>query len=337
MSRDFGYINARVRGMSSRLLGPETYTAALAADDFRAFTTVLAQTPYGTDLEEAQARDQGLRAVDRALANHLFETTRSLLSFSDGVPREMIAALLGRYDLEDLKTIVRAKHAGRTESDIAAKLSGAGDIRPVTLEAMLAAPDVPAAAQALAVARHPLARPFVRAARAYAGGGDLFALELALDRAYYAGLVERAERRDTSDVFERYVQQLVDAANLRTALKLEGRGGDLDVYYLPGGREVGRDEFQNIASEGVPALSSLGTGTFSEVAQATDRADAERRIRVALDVAARRAALHDPLGIGVVIRFIRAKENEAAKLRLLARGAFYHVPREDLEKELNVA
>lgn len=337
MSRDFGYINARVRGMSSRLLGPETYAAALGADDFRAFTALLAQTPYGSDLEEAQARYEGLRAVDRALANHVFDTTRSLLSFSDGAPREMIAALLVRYDLEDVKTVVRAKHAGRSEPDLATKLSGAGGIRPATLEAMLAAPDVPAAAQALAVTRHPLARPFVRAARDYAGSGDLFAFELALDHAYYEGLVERAERRDASDVFRRYVRQLVDAANLRTALKLEGRSGDLSGFFLPGGREVNRESFLQVAAQGVPALSAFTTGTFSELSGAVDRADAERRIRTALDGAARRAALHDPLGIGVVIRFLRDKENEAAKLRLLARGAFYHVPRADLEKELNVA
>ena len=337
MSSDFGYINARVRGMSARLLGPEAYAAALGAEDFRAFTSTLAQTPYGSDLEEAQARTEGLRAVDRALANNVHDTTRSLLSFSDGSPREMIAALLGRYDLEDVKTVVRAKHAGRTGEGVAAKLTGAGDVRATTLEAMIAAPDVPAAAQALAVTRHPLARAFVRAARAYASDGDLFALELALDRAYYAGLVERAERRDASDVFRRYVRQEVDAANLRTALKLEGRSGDLSAFYLPGGREVGRDAFLQVAAQGVAALSAFTTGTFGDLSQAEDRADAERRIRSSLDAAARRAALRDPLGIGVVIRFLRAKETEAAKLRLLARGAYYHVPRADLEKELNVA
>lgn len=337
MSSDFGYINARVRGMSSRLLGSDVYQAALSAEDFRAFAAVLSQTPYGSDVEEAQASSQGLRAVDRALAKNVFETTRSLLSFSDGAPHEMIAALLGRYDLEDVKTVVRAKHADRSEPDIAAKLSGAGDIRPSTLEAMLAAPDVPAAAQALAVTRHPLARTFVRAARDYAGSGDLFALELALDRAYFASLVDQAERRGASDVFQRYVQQEVDAANLRTALKLEGRSGDLTRFFLPGGREVGRDAFLQVAAQGVQGLSAFTTGTFSEVAQAEDRADAERRIRSALDLAARRAALHDPLGIGVVIRFLRDKENEAAKLRLLARGAYYQVPRVDLERELNLA
>lgn len=337
MSSDFGYINARVRGMSSRLLGPETYVAALAADDFRGFTAVLAQTPYGSDLEEAQAREDGLRAVDRALANHVFGTTRSLLSFSDGAPHDMIAALLGRYDLEDVKTIVRAKHAGRTEPGLGDKLSGAGGIRPSTFDAMLAAPDVPSAAQALALSRHPLARAFVRGARAYAGSGDLFAFEVALDQAYYASLVEAAEAREASETFRRYVHRLVDAANIRTALKLEGREGDLTAFYLPGGHALSRDEFLQIAAQGVPALSALGAGTFSEVADATDRGDAERRIRVALDVAAKRAALRDPLGIGVVIRFLREKENEAAKLRLLARGAYYDVPREDLEKELNVA
>ena len=337
MSSDFGYINARVKGMSSRLLDTSAYQAALAAEDFRGFMTVLAQTPYGTDLEEARAQSDGLGAVDRALAHDFHDTTRSLLAFSDGVPREMIAALLRRYDLEDLKTVARAKHAGRTTESLDEALVGAGDLRPATLQSLAAAPDLPSAAQSLAVTKHPLARAFSRAARRYASDDDLFAFELALDRAYFASLLETAERPGVTDAYRRYVAREIDAANLRTALKLEGRQGDLREFWLPGARLVGRDEFVQLASQGMPGLSAYQTGAFAEIAQAEDRADAERRIRSALDAAARREALRDPLGIGVVIRFLRAKETEAAKLRLLARGAYYRVPRADLEKELNLA
>ena len=337
MSSDFGYINARVRGMRSRLLGPETFGAALAAEDFRAFTTVLGQTPYGPSLEEAQATSSGIDAVDRALAHDFHETTRSLLGFSDGTPREMIAALLRRYDLEDLKTIARAKHAGRTPESLDEALSGAGDLRPSTLQALAAAPDLPAAAQALAVTKHPLARAFTRAARGYASDGDLFEFEVALDRAHFASLLRTADRPGVPDTFVRHVAREIEAANLRTALKLGGRDGDLGVFWLPGGRGLGREEFVQLATQGFAGLGSLGAGTFPDLGAAEDLADAERRIRGALDAAARREALRDPLGIGVVLRFLRQKETETAKLRLLARGAYYRVPRESLEKELTDA
>jgi V/A-type H+-transporting ATPase subunit C len=41
-----------------------------------------------------------------------------------------------------------------------------------------------------------------------------------------------------------------------------------------------------------------------------------------------------PLHIGVVLAFLRRKEAESARLRLLARGKFYDVPRDQLEREL---
>jgi V/A-type H+-transporting ATPase subunit C len=45
----------------------------------------------------------------------------------------------------------------------------------------------------------------------------------------------------------------------------------------------------------------------------------------------------DVLGIGVVLDYLRRKEAEAARLRLLARGKYYGVPREQLQKELGYA
>ena len=337
MSSDFGYVNARVRGMSSRLLGPETFQAALSAQDFGAFTALLDQTPYASALEESRTTSSGLATVDRALARSFHATTRSMLSFSDGAPRAMLAALLRRYDLEDLKTVARAQHAGRDPTELDSALTGAGELRPATLEALAAAPDLPAAAQALAVTKHPLARAFTRAARGYANDGDLLAFEIALDRAYYVTLVDAAQAPGAPDTFRQHVQREVDAANLRTALKIAGRDVDAGALYLPGGREVSRELFQQLAEAGVEGLAQVASRTFGDVAQETDLAGAERAIRTALDDAARRAALGDPLGIGVVIRFLRAKESEAAKLRLLARGVFYGVPRSEIEKELGHA
>ncbi|MDZ7707267.1 MAG: V-type ATPase subunit [Trueperaceae bacterium] len=337
MSSDFGYVNARVRGMASRLLGPETYQAALAAEDFRGFTAVLGQSPYAHALEEAQAQGDGLKAVDRALADDFHATTKSMLAFTDGAPRRMIAALLRRYDLEDLKTVARAHHAGRDPSEMGEALTGAGELRPATIESLVAAPDLPTAGQALSVTKHPLAHAFVRAARRYANDGDLLAFELALDHATFRLLSETGEAGGTSDTFRRHVEREIDAANLRTALKVAGRDIDADTLFVEGGREVKRDTFLQLAEAGLSGLSALGSGTFAPVAQAEDLAGAERAIRTALDEAARRAALRDPLGIGVVIRYLRDKESEAAKLRLLARGAYYHVPRNDLEKELGHA
>lgn len=337
MSTDYGYINARIRGMKTKLLGPEFFAEALEASDFRAFVSVLGQSRYMHALEEAQSRYQGLRAVDDALARDFFATTRSLLTAADGAPGQLMELLLLRYDRENVKTIARAKHAGKSLEEILGSLYPAGGLRPAVLEEVAAAPDMAAAAQALALTKTPLKTAFAQAVARYQGDGDLYALELAIDRAYYRILLQRLRRTNAPTSFMRHIVREIDATNLRTALKLRGLAAGPEEVFIPGGREIDRSVFEGIRADASGgALQSLSGTTFADVAEAGDLAEAERRVRRVLDGSARSAAA-DPLGPGVVVRFLRQKEAEVARLRLLARGAYYGVPREALRKELGHA
>lgn len=335
MPEDFGYVNARIRGMSAKLLSQDFYASVLGASDFDAFTSALGQTPYGPDLEEVGASVSGLEVVDRAVARNFHRTTRSILAFADGTPERLVSILLRRFDLDDLKTVARAHHSGRASESGGDALLGVGEVDRGTLERMMAAADLAGAAQVLGVTGHPLSRAFARAARQYAQDGDLFAFELALDQAHFASLLESAEEAGADDDFVRYLRKEIDAANLRTALKLRGRRSDVDRFYLRGGKELSQDAFRQLVSGG--DLGLLQDTSFAEVAEAEDAAAVEGVVRAVLDRAARRVAQRDPLGIGVALRYLRRKEAETARLRLLARGTFYGVPRDRLEKEMHGA
>lgn len=337
MSTDYGYINARVRGLKSKLLGDEFYNEALQASDFRAFMSALAQSPYMSELEEAQARYDGLKAVDSALARNFYGITRSILNFADGLPGRLIELMLLRYDLANLKTIARARHAGRDGGEVQSAMFPAGQLKPAVLETAATAPDMAAAAQVLSTTKTPLRSAFSRAAARYQSDGDLYALEVALDRAYYKVLFDELRRVDAPQALVRHFRREVDATNLRTALKLRGRGPlDADLF-VPGGKEIDRQLVETIAADGSPgSLQPLGDTSFAAVADTTTLSEAESAIRAVLDRSARRLAA-DPLDIGVVLNFLRRKEEEAARLRLIARGKFYQVPRDQLEKELQGA
>lgn len=337
MSTDYGYINARVRGMKTKLLGDEFYTEALAASDFRAFLSVLGQSRYMHELEESQSRYEGLRAVDDALARDFFKTTRSLLMASDGNAGMLMELLLLRYDRENLKTIARAKHAEKSLEEIIGSLYPAGPLRPAVLEEVAAAPDMASAAQALAVTKTPLKSAFSQAASRYQSDGDLYALELAIDQAYYRVLLQRLRRASAPMALMRHVTREIDATNLRTALKLRGAEEGTEDVFIPGGREVTRSVFDSVRSaEGPGGMQVLSGTSFAEVAETGRLAEAERKVREILDASARSAA-SDPLGPGVVVRYLRLKEAEVARLRLLARGSFYRVPKDALQKELGHA
>jgi V/A-type H+/Na+-transporting ATPase subunit C len=338
MSSDFGYINARIKGLSSKLLGTEFFNQALNDSSFQAFTSTLGQTGYVRDVEEAQSRYSGLTLVDKALGTNFYRTMQSILGFSDGKAGELIALLLMRYDLANLKTIVRAKHAGRSSEDIGQALLPAGQLKPAVLDTLAAANDVPAVAQAFGVTRHPLSTVFGRAARKYASDGNLYDLELALDKGYYTALVEGLEGADAPKDLLRHTRREIDATNLRTALKLRGQSVNNEEMFIRGGKEMTRTFFDNIiADKSQGALAPLATTSFAKVAETTSLSEAENVIRDVLDQSARRLSFKDPLDIGVVLSFLRRKEAESAKLRLLARGKFYNVPKDRLAKELGNA
>lgn len=331
MPADYGYINARVRGLRSQLLGTEFYNEALGTDGFKAFVNTLSQTPYLRDLEEAQARHEGLRQADDAVARNFYRTTRSILNFSDGDPRKLIVLLLMRYDLQNLKTIARAKHAERDVEDVRQALLPAGELKPAVLDSVAEAADLPAAASALAVTGHPLARAFSRAVSQYASDGDLYQLELSLDRGYYRVIFAELEDTEHPSEFYRYLQREVDVTNIRTIFKVRGREGSAELF-VPGGKEIRQQTFEALLAD--ESLQALADTSFSELSEAEHIGEAEEKLRAMLDRSARRLSFKDPLDIGIFLTYLRAKEEESARLRLLARGKFYGVARAQLEKEL---
>ncbi len=336
MSAAYGYLNARVRGMRARLLPPGFVTEQLDAAGFAGFTGALGQTSYGRDLEEAQAEANGLAAVDAALAASFVRTTRTLLDMANGVPHDLIALLLRRYDLANLKSVVRARHAERSADDVMSTVLPAGELTTKTLRAMAEAPDLAAAGQVLALRRHPLSEPFRKAVAAYASDHDLLAFEVTLDRAFYAGWTADARRLRAPDGFRTYIAAEVDATNLRTALKLRGRQTDPSRYLVEGGRWIGPSTFVEIAQQPVGTPLPALRGPFANLTDTVTLGEVEAGLRATLDHVTRRLST-DPLDIGLVADYLRRKEQETAQLRLVARGTYYGVPREALVKELGDA
>ena len=336
MPTDFGYINARVRGLKAKLLGDEFYESALGDSDFKAFMSSFTQTPYSREADDAQARyGDTLRAVDDALARNFYMTTRSLLNVADGLPGRLLQILLLRYDLGNLKTVARAKSAGRAPEELEVGLLPAGELKPAVLETIAQASDLPAAAQAVVAAGHPLSGAFTRAVAKFSSDDDLYELELSLDRAYYQFIGEAARKGGFPADFRRYVQREIDATNIRTALKLQSAEAvDAEALFIGGGKEVQRATFDALLGGDTQALANT---SFAAIADAEALSSAEEVIRENLDGNARKLYFRDPLGVGVVLYYLRLKENETARLRLLARGKFYGVPRNRLEQELGRA
>ncbi len=324
MTDDFGYLNARVRVRRSSLL-PEGFFREALNLNFADFVGALGETPYGGHLS-----GDDLGAVDRAVSARLHEVVGGLPGLVGGETREAVVLLLSRADLTNIKTILRAKATGLQAEEIRTHLVG-GTLPEAVLQAMIEAPDAAGVVQGLVLPGHPLAAAL---REAVAAGGTLTAMEVALDRAYFENLYNLVKRLDDAFLHD-YLAYEIDGVNLSTAFKLaqQGRVEETDVYFVPGGHYVSQELFARVADGGVEAVEELVGTPLESLAAARDLGSLERALRCLLLERAGRGVFNSE-GAGLVTAFVRAVEWEAARLRLLARRAYYDLPVEAVEREV---
>jgi V/A-type H+-transporting ATPase subunit C len=321
---DFGYLNARIRVRSGRLLAEGFFREALHLG-FPELLKILAESIYGHDLTGNTLAD-----VDCAVTLHLNRTIADLPRLVAGRTREAISLLLMRTDLANLKTILRSKSAGWSAEDTLGRMA-VGTLSPAVHRMLAEAPDAASIAQLLALKEHPLGGALRKALRA---DHEPFALELALDRAFFGSTLRRSRELD-QPYLAGFLRTEIDGLNLATGVKLSTIGfeGQAAGFFLKGGYCVGFPLFQRLASGETAALEELGETDFDRAAESRDLSTLERHLRCIL-LAKARACAKDVLGAGLALDYIQRKTWEAGRIRLLSRRAYYNLSPAELEKEV---
>ncbi|MDO4244480.1 MAG: V-type ATPase subunit [Deinococcus sp.] len=323
MPDDYSYINTRVRVMRTKLLDGRALDAALASGSYQEFLRVLTETDLAPNMREATGEGAGLPELDRALSQNLFATTQRVLGFADGDAKREIETLLMKWDLTNLKTLARGIVSGRGAETIGQNLIPGGTLKPSVLQTASQASDLAGAATALSVGGHPLAKAFRNAVNAYTSTGRLLDLEVMLDQGYYRYAIQAT--RDSS--LRRYLSREIDITNALIARS--SRGGALDPNLFVAGGSLDAAAYGRLATG-----DAGGNPDLTAILEAPSIEEAEVAARSALDKAARNSAVADVEGVGIILDFLRRKEMEIAKLRLIGRGKYYELPADQIRKEV---
>ncbi len=323
MASPYAAVNARIKVMRTELVERGTLEEALTASSYQEYLRVLSESTLREDLGDAAAAGAGLRDLDASLSRNYLRTVQRLQNLAVGPTSREINALVMRYDLANLKTLVRGVLAGRAPTDIEAGLVPAGTIRPAVLQAAASSTDVASLAQTLAVGGGALGQ--VLRSAVTGGATEPLELEVALDQGYYRSVIANVRGANA----RRYFTREIDVRNLLTALQL--RGGNVQArFFVPGGRDVTEGDFLRIAG----GDNSLPSAELAPILEASDLGGAETAARHILDDASRNIAMGDALGAGVALDFLRRKEQEIAKLRLIGRAKYYDLPAEQIRREI---
>lgn len=351
----YDYGNTRLRAMRARLLDRRDYTEMMEAGSLDRMLGLLAETAYSSDVEAALVRARGLERLDLALRSNLAATLRRMATFYEGRQHDLVGLLLDRWDLRNLRALIRLTNLRAERSDRGRVLVPAGRIEDSDLGELAAQGSVASLVDLMVAWGIPSpdsAFALLRARAEFIADGDISHLEHAIDREYAAEM-ERvlSYEEDGAGVV---LRAEIDARNLELALRLraarlEGEPGWADAAngYLPGGTQP-RELWAQVADASSPEAVAELAGTrnllpgwrqvIAEWVAGGGLAQLSDGLQRSITSMARaRFVSGDPLGFDIPVAYTFAKEAEVRNLSLIGRGLVHRIPMTEVEANLEVA
>lgn len=317
---DYLAVSARIRAMENRLLTRERMDRIIDARDESEARKVLVECGY-PDLPSAD--------LERVLAQVREDTRRELMAaIPDGGILEIFAL---KYDYHNAKSILKAQAMG---TDPARLLLKGGRYDPVALldgwqrEQIGFCSDI-------------FRRAMEEAAAVLKSDRDPQKTDLLLDKAYFAEMARLAKDLN-SKYLQGYVRLLVDAANLRTAVRVARMGGEEEFLrgVLLDGGNVSRQSIVGVRSGDI--AEPFRSGALAKAAElgesvAKPNSGALTAFEKACDDAVTgylAAARRVPFGEEVVIGYLYAKEAELTAVRTIFAGRAAHLDGEVIRQRL---
>jgi len=339
---DYGYINARIRAMKAQLLKEEDYDDLLNRNSLEAVKSRLRKTTYAEDIQRLEGREE--RTLDVLVGAYRLNLERSLhklTKITSGEPYLLFQTLLAKYDVYNVKTILRGKLRGVQRRDIRASLLPAGVLDEARLNQLVDQPDASKVVDLLAT--WGIAFPFLigRELVKMVRDGDLSQIEYYIDDAYFRWAFSLLDGvGGNKEKVREILEGLVDTRNTMATLLLlkEGIKPLGRIKFLPGGSlsplVKKRLEFAEDLKEGVEILKSTPYGKSIGESETKDLPTIERILEKAILWRALSMRHGDPLGIGVGISYIWAKEFEVINLRTLTFGVAFQLDRPRIREQL---
>lgn len=348
---NFAYANARLRAMKSRLLPPENLAALADERDLPAFLNALTRTPYREAVELALVQYSGAAVLSRTLQFDMDGRLQKIRRFFTGKAADLVQLVLLRYDVDNLKAVLRGLSQRLAAEDILAATRQRGTLDSAVLTELAQAAGAREAIDLLATWRIPLAQPLL-AIRVEQPGAALWQMETALEQWYFREI--EAGPLKTGSVLHDFLALYADSVNLITVLRLvgpDGRSAFLRRQFAADPRPLligpGRLSFDLLAetaqAETVQeAVAVLAPTTYGRTLQtALTQYRSTRRLssfeRALHRLRLRQAAsffVRDPHGIGILLGYLFLSSNEITNLLCIGHGIYLRRPAAEIRADL---
>lgn len=116
---NFTAVNSKVKALKGKMLKNNQYLELLQSKDFKSSLRILKEnTSYGELLKTYEIDKLHRGELELILNKHYMEIYRKFINYFHGEYRKFIKLLFLRWEIEDLKIIIRGKYIGRSKEEI---------------------------------------------------------------------------------------------------------------------------------------------------------------------------------------------------------------------------
>ena len=334
--------------MKSRLLDRTVFETLIHKPDIESIIIELGTTAYKEEIEKASIQYSGIMCIEVALRRDLTNTYRKIFNFMKGdESEEYIKILLGRWDVQNIKTILRGKNIHIPSAEILECLIPAGELDDTTMIELVKQPDVKAVIDLLATWGISYAKPLTRNFKEYSEKRDLAILEYAIDRFYYNNALMAVKGEDYDDCLVReMIMAEIDVTNIKNVFRMIRDKIDVEEaksYLIDEGISLDTEKLLTMVRTGTfaGAIKLLETTPYAflskvpaEVLKGGKISVLEKDLEIYLVKLGKSRFLGDPLSIAIPIGYIWAKYNEITNIRIIARCKTADIPEKELRGEL---
>lgn len=319
----YAFINAKVRAMIGQFLSAEDLNRLLHAKDIEEAIAVFKDTPYAALVRVDVLHEKGLEFIEKELKSYDISLHQKIMrGLPEGVPKEIAALLKERYELDQVKVLLRIWNQ-KAGDEARQYVDAEAFVHPVDIDKVMAARDADELAGAFA--KTPFAAPILATKEKYQKTGSLFYIEAALDRDYFDRLWQEIDRLSGQDreIARRMVAIEIDIENISGLLRLK-QYYDLPFteaapMVLPHGYKTNERLLRSIFLKegGGTTLRGLAVGPYQDLAELFGRGIDRSQLHLMEGVLtqvllqeARRVLAGFPFTIGTVLGYLILKRME---------------------------
>lgn len=351
---NYAYANARVRVRRGKLLPRDTYQKLLKMD-IPEITRFIESTEYGREINELATKFRGIDLLENALNVNEERNYAEVKDFTSGEVGDLVQRYLDRWTFWNLKTLLRGRYWGASQADVVRELLIENREDYEFYQKLLAVEGQGLKPVVEALAENPRTSGMAKVLRESESKVKdesflLQAYEDALDRAYYANLLETIPTNSRENqLFLRFIRHEIDIRNLTLLLRLKSRAdspADINDLLIPGGHELKGPELRRLAE--APNLDELlerlkEFRLYERVKEALTGADPKKSLTPVMlaltrslgDFAQQFGHLN-PLSVLPIVNYLMRKNLEVRNLRAIARGKQSGLSEEEIENLLVV-